>query len=340
MHKFKNVLFIVSTDCPNGTALGHSVTLATKNQARLTLVKVIDEIPPDQASTSEGFKGKILAEHLMELEKLAESKSSQIEIETRVLTGTPVMEIIRTVLDKGYDLVVKPAQSGDLPDRLFGNDDMQLLRACPCPLWLINTKSSKSYRRILAAVDVGYFYSPEELETIRLLNLQILEISGAMALSENAGLDVAHAMELFGQSAERYDNSDEYEVIGEIALNIDYEDTPKEKPGVYAAEVRQKHRQNMNALIDETIGKLEPEVFERINPEAHLIFGSPRKKIPEFVNQLGVDLVVMGTVNHTGIDEVFIGNTAETIFKNLNCSVLAIKPPGFETPVTLESSHF
>ena len=45
----------------------------------------------------------------------------------------------------------------------------------------------------------------------------------------------------------------------------------------------------------------------------------------------------MGTVGRTGIPGVIIGNTAEAILNRVTCSVLAVKPPDFETPVTLES---
>jgi len=34
-----------------------------------------------------------------------------------------------------------------------------------------------------------------------------------------------------------------------------------------------------------------------------------------------------------------MGNTAETILNKLDCSVLAVKPPGFETPVILEDQE-
>jgi nucleotide-binding universal stress UspA family protein len=44
----------------------------------------------------------------------------------------------------------------------------------------------------------------------------------------------------------------------------------------------------------------------------------------------------MGTVCRTGIAGFFIGNTAEKVLQEIDCSVLAIKPEGFETPVTLE----
>jgi universal stress protein E len=44
---------------------------------------------------------------------------------------------------------------------------------------------------------------------------------------------------------------------------------------------------------------------------------------------------VMGTISHTGIEGILIGNTAETILHRIDCSVLAVKPEGFITPVTI-----
>jgi nucleotide-binding universal stress UspA family protein len=44
----------------------------------------------------------------------------------------------------------------------------------------------------------------------------------------------------------------------------------------------------------------------------------------------------MGTVARTGIPGFIMGNTAETILNQIDASVLAIKPPGFGTPVTLD----
>jgi nucleotide-binding universal stress UspA family protein len=56
----------------------------------------------------------------------------------------------------------------------------------------------------------------------------------------------------------------------------------------------------------------------------------------ELHSQIEADLVVMGTVARTGIPGFIIGNTAETILNQIDGSVLAIKPRGFVTPVTLE----
>lgn len=42
--------------------------------------------------------------------------------------------IIREVLHNGRDLMIKIPKTLDWLDRLFGSDDMHLLRKCPCPV--------------------------------------------------------------------------------------------------------------------------------------------------------------------------------------------------------------
>ena len=49
-----------------------------------------------------------------------------------------------------------------------------------------------------------------------------------------------------------------------------------------------------------------------------------------------IDLLVMGTVCRTGLSGFFIGNTAEKVLGNVDCSVLTLKPEGFVSPVTLQ----
>ena len=66
------------------------------------------------------------------------------------------------------------------------------------------------------------------------------------------------------------------------------------------------------------------EFFKRILPE---------EVIPEFVVAEGVDILVMGTVARGGIPGLLIGNTAERVLRKITCSVLAIKPDEFVSPV-------
>ena len=78
------------------------------------------------------------------------------------------------------------------------------------------------------------------------------------------------------------------------------------------------------------------ETLNYLKPRTHLINGRARKEIPALARQIEADLIVMGTVARTGVPGFIIGNTAEAIFNQIECSVLALKPPGFVTPVTLD----
>ncbi len=74
------------------------------------------------------------------------------------------------------------------------------------------------------------------------------------------------------------------------------------------------------------------------NVEARRIYhlkGEAWQVVPEFAEKNRVDLIVMGTVGRTGVRGLIIGNTAEATLNQVQCSVLAVKPPGFETPVQL-----
>ena len=325
MQIFKNILCVVAAESGNEAALERAAALANTNQARLTVVEVIDEIPPntkllDRVLFPE-IKAKILEVYRKGLEELVAPWNKHVEIQTKLLVGIGFLEIIREVLRNGCDLVIKTTESSELLDRVFGSNDMHLLRKCPCPVWLVNSKSPKAYRRILAAVDVDDCYESAEINTRNILNHQIIETASSLALSEFAKLHIVHA----------------WKAIGEDEMRAGLVDTPEEKIVAYVEEMELQHRQNLNTLMDDTIGGMEQIALENINPNTHLLKGSPRKVIPAFADEIEADLLVMGTVSRTGIPGFFMGNTAEAIYYQINCSVFAIKPSGFETPVTIEA---
>jgi nucleotide-binding universal stress UspA family protein len=309
----------------NTVAVEHAVKLAEKNQASLTVVEVIDEIPPDttlfeRTMSSIDLQAEIIAEHQNRLQELVSPLDHKIEIKTKVLTGILFLEVIYEVLRNGYDLVFKTAESGVLLNRVFGSDDMHLLRKCPCPVWLVKPESPKAYQKILAAVDVDDNHPSEELHSRHLLNHQILEMASSLALSECAELHIIHV----------------WLAIHEGMLRGAFISRQEEEVASYVEEVRQQYIQNMNVLMSETIDKFGQDTMEYLKPNKHLIKGDPRREISAFAEEIKADLVVMGTVARTGLSGFFMGNTAETILNQLNCSVLAIKPPGFVTPVILE----
>jgi len=325
MKRFKKILCVVNTALGDNAALEHAVILAENNQASLTVVDVVDKIPPntkliDCVLSPEELQENIVTGHRKRLEELVAPWSRNIKIKSKVLIGISFLEIIHEVLRNGHDLVFKMAESGGVLNRVFGSDDMHLLRKCPCPVWLLKAKSPKAYQRILAAVDVDDNYPSEELNTRHLLNVQILEMASSLSLSESVELHIVHA----------------WEAIGESFMSGGFMARPEEEVVTYVEEVKQRHSHNLNVLMSEIIDKLGRDALEYLKPKIHLLKGYPRKNVPEFAGEIKADLVVMGTVARTGLSGFFMGNTAENILNQLDCSVLAVKPPGFVTPVTLD----
>jgi len=71
----------------------------------------------------------------------------------------------------------------------------------------------------------------------------------------------------------------------------------------------------------------------------HMVAGDPRVVLPRMASQLNIGLIVMGTVARTGLSGLIMGNTAEDILRSVECSVLAVKPEGFVTPVKPARHH-
>jgi universal stress protein E len=325
MKRFNDILCVVETTAACEPALARAVTLAEDNQASLTIVDVAERVTagigmPDGGPISVDLQAATVSAHTQDLEILVDPYRKRIEIHTRVLLGVPFLEIIREVLRNGHDLVIKIPETWDWLDRFFGSDDMHLLRKCPCPVWLIKPQAPKSYRRILAAVDVGDAYPPAELKSRRALNRQILEMASSQALSDFAELHIVHAWDAIGESAMR---------------SGAFMSRPEHEVDAYVEQVRRQHAANLDGLIREVTSHLGQDALNYLKPQTHLVKGWARKEIPALAKRIEADLVVMGTVARTGVPGFIMGNTAETILNQIDCSVLAIKPPGFVTPVTL-----
>ncbi|MGM0858940.1 MAG: universal stress protein [Pseudomonadota bacterium] len=89
----------------------------------------------------------------------------------------------------------------------------------------------------------------------------------------------------------------------------------------------------MNALLEALKDRVGEESYHYLSLRTHVVPGIPDRDLPKMAETIKADLVVMGTVARTGIAGVIMGNTAEAVLSQLNCSVLAIKPDGFESPV-------
>jgi universal stress protein E len=310
MRRFSNILYVAGGADDSPDVFERAVALAENNQAGLTVAAVLEEVPPPWHD-----EAKRLGQ--AHLERLAAAAHGRIPVATKLLHGTAFIEVIREVLRHRRDLVVKPAAAEvGLSDRLFGSSDMHLLRKCPVPVWIMRPAEPRQYRRILAAVDFGPGPAAGQLP----LNRDILEFAASLATAEFSELHVAHA----------------WDAPGEGILRTWGGDSSGEQVATYVEGERRLQAQQFDDLMQACGEWLGQEALDYLKPQMHLRRGSARLVIPQLARELDADLLVLGTVGRTGIRGLIVGNTAETILTRIDCSVLAVKPPGFESPVTLD----
>jgi nucleotide-binding universal stress UspA family protein len=308
MHRFKNILYVADGPPPQRKGLDRAVAVARANQARLTVLDVTEEVSVDwdpQRLRGPRLTEALVERRLCELEALtAPYEDAGVTIYTQVLTGTPFVEVIRQVQRDGHDLLIKAPRAGKgLTDQALGSSDMHLLRKCPCPVWIDHPRIAHPYRTLLAAVDPT---DPQAGE----LNRLILDLATTLAAREQAALHVVHVWRLHGEALLR----------GGWA-GLDSADLE-----ALFAGTEQGHRDALNRV-------LAPYGMTAADPKVHLVKGEAARVIGALAEDLGADLILMGTLGRIDVPGLFIGSTAEDVLSTTRSSVLALKPPGFASPV-------
>lgn len=302
MQRFKKILFVTGEEPFTHVAFSKSLGFALRNHATITAMDVVDAIP-QRRRTFETANGRYDLQELLVAdarERLARLLDSA-EYNTRsvpeavVAAGERHIEIISRVLKAEHDLVI-------IADAEEGYDATthHILRKAPCPVWLM-TPSIDNKQRILAAVD------PDPLRPIQeLLNDDVLTLAVSLASMENAPLHIVHAWNTPGGAWAGVSISDQK---------------------AYRDQTLERHRESLEQLLER----------HRIPDDTvvHFLEGRPDKAIRQVVLRRNITTIVMGTVARSGIPGLIIGNTAERILRSVSCSVIAVKPQGFETPVRL-----
>ncbi len=315
IQQFKNILIAVGRKTRSKAILARGATLAQRNQARLTVIDVVEEAPGEAfrllpSGSPMELPDYIMARRSQDLEQLiAPLRQKGIQVDLKVLPGTPFLEIIRQVLRNRHDLLMTTAEGQSrLKEMLFGSTTMHLLRKCPCPVWVMKPTQPSHYHRILAAVDPDPF--DQERNT---LNQTIMELATSLAHLEKSELHVVHTWTLYGESILRGSRMD----------------VPRSEMQQLLHKARDEHRRRLNEL-------LRQYPLEKLKHQVHLLKGDAGKVIPKLAQAKGVELIVMGTVSRTGITGLLIGNTAENVLRQVDCSVLTVKPAGFASPIRLD----
>jgi universal stress protein E len=248
-----------------------------------------------------------------QLEHTAERfRAKGVPVHTSVRWDYPIHEgIIRQVLRREPMLLVaQSSRKGRAARLMLTQTDYRLIETCPCPVLFIKSGRPYSDAVIIAAVDPGLSHAkPAALDD------GILDTAVMLRDALGGKLQVFHAG----------------------------------APWEYGMQMRGELRDLPEAVKEEVHGaywrKLEGQVLalaRRHNiPESsvQVIEGDAAELLPSVVSGESAHIVAMGAVSRSRIGRALIGHTAERVLDALECDVLIVKPPYFQTPVRRESTH-
>lgn len=309
MARFHDILYVAFDPKSEAEGLKQAFSVARNNETGLRVLLTCPDLPAALAEHRDTFRQSLIEALEGTVRSVREElglADGQVPLEIDAASGpAPAVTIIQQVLRGGHGLLLKEADSG-VGGRGFRAVDMELLRKCPCPVWLARPISRKRKEiRVAVAVD------PEARNRAEHdLALQLLELGCSLADAGSGELDVVSCWSCAHEKGLR----------GNPWIRVSEEELER-----MLAEAVDEHRRLLDAMIDEAgIGG---------HRHVHHLRGRPEVEIPAFVEEHGVDILVMGTLGRTGIPGFVIGNTAENIIQQVPCSLLALKPRGFVSPV-------
>ena len=316
--QFQKICFVRTGGPGDANAFERGLRLCQRTNAELSIVGVA-EVPPAgilQLLASCGVSADVTSstsDQTLAVEQLVEMARQQgVQATGEILQGSDALQVIRKIQQEGHDLLIKAAQpSTTIRHMMFGHADFQLVRKCPCPVWIEKPSGAASYDRILAAVDPAPFQDEFDFDPQREeLNTSILQMAVMLAQLENAVLHVVHVWN--------------FALEGPLQSRADF---TAQRVAEVGNSFKKQHEQALSDLL---------EPFMPHISRVHLLKGQASDEISRLAVRENMDVVVMGTMCRTGIAGWLIGNTAETVLNQIESSVVALKPSGFVSSVRVD----
>ncbi len=234
------------------------------------------------------------------IDALAQDARQQgVTVTASVLDERPVADaVLARALDSEPLMIMKGTQYHSAAERTIMLDtDWQLIRKCPCPLWLVKPGDFREKPVIVAAVDPTH-----EHDKPAVLDQKIIDAAKAIAGPADGDVHLLHTYERLAGIGTEVSKT-----LKAVKIPIDEIDKRMQK----------EHRDALDLLA-------QKNGFDKRH--IHQLPGRTRELLPTFVRSHKADLVVMGALARWGIKRMVVGSTAERVLDHLPCDVLIVRP--------------
>jgi universal stress protein E len=299
MHALTDILVVLGDDPDEaGYVLDKTATLARGSGARVHVVRVVYEGIADLSASAidaaADLKSFILESEESVTEDMVERARQDLPgLETATLWNPRAWEgVLHAAAQTGAGLIIKGASRHPrLGEIVRTPDDWNLLRSSEVPVMLVKPQAWLGEREVVCALD-PFDDAHDDL------NLALLRAGDALCRVLQGSLHLVAAYPLFERWA------------GELGGLRDYDALKR--------DVEQEIRDRIVALADQA-----GVSYERLYADE----GRPEHVIAALAEDLGAELVVVGTHARQGLKGLVLGNTSERLVHHLTTDVVTVHAP-------------
>lgn len=226
---------------------------------------------------------------------MANLNAMDLNVTFRTLVGEPFVEITRCVQAEGYEMVLAGTRGAGKWEEFFvGSTAKRLIRNCPASVWIVKAEHLVPPKVVLAATDFS--------------DVSMKAVNEALKIAQQAEAEF-HLLHI-----------------------IDSKDVPEDLISRVpeGSTLRQEINEEATKRLDAFVASLNAD---RTQIQSHLTWGTPWQEIRRIAKHQAAELIVIGTVGRSGVKGLLLGNTAERVLDSCDCSILAIKPDDFVSPI-------
>ncbi|EAQ96345.1 universal stress protein [Congregibacter litoralis] len=313
MKQFRDILVYAESD--DQGCLEQVVAVAKAHSAAITVCEVVEPAPQmqDNRGVIERVSKLRWSRAFQRLRRICDLFASHTVIDYSVFTGVPFVTITEQVVQQDFDLVVHISEPVQMASGIGLNaTGMHLMRKCPCTVWALHPERERHSSDVVLALDRELASGTRAAEAFA---MTLADAALGLAQTRDGNVHVLHAWQAYGA-----------ELLDDPELEL----TDSERQ-VY----RRQQQGDSEQWFKRIVQRIESIADDPVRVKAHLIEGMAVPTVEELVERTDSGMLVLGTVGTSANPGVLIGATTESILAGGNIPVLALKPPGFVSPLML-----
>ncbi|HSJ03291.1 MAG: universal stress protein [Verrucomicrobium sp.] len=304
MKTYRHIIVGIDFSPACRSALKTAVRIAAASSIPVTAVHVMDAKLAAAIKEAHNFSDEQLFGDMTERVQafMEDSEIGTQLVKSELTVGHPFAALGAACLRHQADLLVLGSRGSEHGPNQVGTVASKCLRKAPADVLLVRVHGQAPFKQVLACVD----------------------------LSETSAIAVRSARWIAEQDGSQLDCLFVYQSA--LALSLDYGGfvPPLPVADVSMGDTWKKDVDDFVQPLLRTSDNLawRSLVVERVNI---------REAIVEHIKETGTDLVVLGTRGKTDLRTLLLGTTAEKVVAHAPCSILAVKPDGFVSPLASEA---